>query len=400
MHICFICDEYPPAPHGGSGSSYRDLSEGLVAQGHQVTVVGVYKNPQWHGGKGVDETINGVRVVRLPSSPSWLRYKLQTLSDRLKISRWLKCEHQKNPFDIIEASDYGGWLRFGGPAGVPTIVRIRGSNYFFDVELKRNGDPFEHKIEEAALARADFIGSVSRYASERTLDICKLSHRSCTVIHNAVDMDLFSPSPGVSRERGLIVFVNSINPKKGIEQLIDAMNVVCAKFPEAKLAVIGQDTQKPVDGITYVEKLKQRMKPEFLDRVIFTGRMDRYKGVLDYLRRAHICCYPSHMETFGIAAIEAMSIGKPTIFSETGPGPEVIEHGVSGLLCNPHDALDLADKIVAILSSDELAERLGTNARCRVETLFNKKHWVQRNVEFYERCISSNSHENGRCGCK
>lgn len=399
MHICFICDEYPPAPHGGTGSSYRDLSEGLVAHGHQVTVVGVYKNPKWHGGKGVDENIKGVRVVRLPNSPSWLRYKLQTLSDRLKITRWLKREHAKTPFHIIEGSDYGGWLRFGGPEGVPTVVRIRGSNYFFDVELKRKGNPFEHKIEETALARASFIGSVSGYAAEKTLDICKLSKRPCTVIHNAVDMDLFSPSPAVQRERGLVVFVNSINPKKGIEQLIDAMNVVCAKFADAKLVVIGQDTQKPVDGTTYVEKLKQRIKPQFADRLVFTGRMDRYKGVLDYLRRAHVCCYPSHMETFGIAAIEAMSIGKPTIFSKTGPGPEVIEHGVSGLLCDPYDASDLADKIATILSNDELADRLGTNARERVEKLFNKRTWVQRNVDFYERCISSKHKECGNCGC-
>jgi glycosyltransferase involved in cell wall biosynthesis len=388
MHFCFICDEYPPAPHGGTGSSYRDLAEGLVAAGHRATVVGVYAPKNYDIGSGKDETINGVRVARLRSSPAWLRYKMSALADRWRLTQWLKREHQKNPFDIIEALDYGGWLRFGGPDGVPTVVRIRGSNYFFDTELGRQGNPFEHDLEREALARAKIIGSVSGYAAKRTLDICGLSHRQCTVIHNAVDTTMFAPVMDVKTEPGLIVFVNSINPKKGIEQLIDAMNVVCQSHPEAKLVVIGKDTQKPENGKTYVQKLQERVRPEFRDRVVFAGRLDRNKGVLDYLRRAHICCYPSHMETFGIAAIEAMAVGKPTIFSRTGPGPEVIEDGVSGLLCDPYDACDIAKKIMAILQDTNFADKLARNARTRVLDVFNKSTWVQRNVAFYERCLS------------
>ncbi len=387
MHVCIICNEYPPAPHGGTGSSYRDLAEGLAAAGHQVTVVGIYYDPKWYSGALADEKVNGVRVVRMKCIPIWLPCTLQVFANRYKLSQWLKSAHNKTPFDIIEASDYGGWLKYGGPAGVPTVVRIRGSNYFFDAELNRKGDPQEHAFEHASLARADYIGSVSRFAAERTLQLCGLAHRKCTVIHNAVDMNVFSASPTVPTERGMIVFVNSINPKKGIEQLVDAMNIVCPKYPEAKLVVIGQDTQKEADGKTYVEKLKERMKPEFKDRVIFTGRMDRYKGVIDYLRRAQICCYPSHMETFGIAAIEAMSVGKPTIFSTAGPGPEVVEHGVSGLLCDPFSAQDVADKICTLLGDEAYAAKLAQAGQERVRAVFNKKNWVQRNVEFFNSCI-------------
>ena len=78
-----------------------------------------------------------------------------------------------------------------------------------------------------------------------------------------------------------------------------------------------------------------------------TGRMSRDDGVPDYLRKANVCCYPSHMETFGIAAVEAMSVGKPTIFSRHGPGPEITDEGVSGLLCDPHCTADIAAKINA-----------------------------------------------------
>jgi glycosyltransferase involved in cell wall biosynthesis len=385
MHACFICNEYPPAPHGGTGSSYRDLAEGLVAAGHRATVVGVYSEKF---GGGTEEKLNGVRVVRLNRSPSWLRYKMGALADRYRISRWLKRENQRTPFDVIEASDYDGLLRFGGPRGVPTVVRIRGSNYFFDTELQRTGNPFEHRLESTALANATIIGSVSRYAAKKTLDICGLSHRACTILYNAVDTDLFSPSESVKVEPGLVVFVNYINPKKGIEQLIDAMNIVCQTHPEAKLVAVGQDAQKPENGKTYLERLQQRIKPEFRGRIIFTGRLDRYKGVVEQLRRAHICCYPSHMETFGIAPLEAMSVGKPTIFSKTGPGPEIIEDGVSGLLCDPRSPEDIAAKIMLLLKDAPLAKMLATNARQRVEKFFGKKDWVRRNVDFYNDVIS------------
>ena len=90
------------------------------------------------------------------------------------------------------------------------------------------------------------------------------------------------------------------------------------------------------------------------------------------------------METFGIAPVEAMSIGKPTIYSQAGPGPEVMEDGVSGLLCDPHDANDVAAKLNRLLEDDLLAESLGRKARARVLEKFEKRTWVQRNIAVFE----------------
>lgn len=91
-----------------------------------------------------------------------------------------------------------------------------------------------------------------------------------------------------------------------------------------------------------------RLRPEFRLRVHFSGQIPR-REVLSWLRMAQVCCFPSHAETFSTAAVEAMVVGRPTIFSQIGPGPEVIEHGVSGLLCDPFDPNDIAQKIQAIL---------------------------------------------------
>jgi glycosyltransferase involved in cell wall biosynthesis len=372
---------------GGIGTSNHDLASGLTTAGHEVTVVGVYGDLEKDSESC--EPGNGPRVVRLKASPVWFRYRAGAWFDRWRVRRWLAREHPRRPFDIIEVSDYAGWLPWGGPKGVPVTCRLHGSSLFFDRELARAGDEFEHNLERRTLKMADFWIGPSRYVFSKTLSLCSLEQHNGSVISNAVDAEVFSPSRTDETEPGLIVFVNSLNPKKGIEQLLDAMNLVCQSHPEAHLAVIGQDAHTKPGGRNYLNALLERVRPEFRGRVTFLGWLDREVGVLHHLRRASVCCYPSHMESFGIAPIEAMAVGRPTIFSKTGPGPEVIEDGVSGLLCNPLDSGDIAQKIRLILDDAELAARLGAEGRRRVLALFNKRDWIRRNVEFYESCVAS-----------
>ena len=390
MHVGLISNDFMPGRReglGGIGTCNHDLAKGLAIAGHEVTVVGVYGD---HAADSESrEPGNGPRVVRLKTSPGWLRYRAGAWFDRWRLRRWLAREHARQPFDIIEVTDYAGWLPWGGPKGIPIVCRLQGSNIFFDRELDRTGDEFEHKFERLSMRKADFWIGPSWYVFSKTLSLSNVSQHPGTVIHNAVDAEMFSPGRTDETEPGLIVFVNSVNPKKGIEQLLDAMNLVCASHPEAHLTVIGQDAHTKPGGRNYLDALLERVRPEFRGRVTFLGWLDREIGVLNHLRRANVCCYPSHMETFGIAPAEAMSVGRPTIFSKTGPGPEVIEDGVSGLLCNPMDPGDIAQKIRLILADAELAARLGLEGRRRVLALFNKRDWIRRNIEFYESCVAS-----------
>ena len=382
MHIAIICEEYPPAPHGGTGSSYRDLAEGLVLAGHRATVVGISTTQKITA--PIREERNGVRIIRLPRAPAWMGTRLGGWRERFKLRMILRSEHRRAAFDIVEASDYNGWLSHGGVSGVPTVVRIRGSNLFFDSELGRTPSVFEHHHERAALQSATHLASVSQYAADRTLALCGLTGKPCRILPNGVDVERFSPSPSVEVEEGLIVFVNSLNPKKGIEELIDATNEILPQRPGARLVVIGEDTQSRVAG-GYLAALRERVAAGLRERVEFTGRLPR-EEVVNWLRRAVVCCYPSHMETFGIAPLEAMSVGRPTIFSKLGPGPEVVEDGVSGLLCDPRDPKDIGRCLTAILDDRMLAERLGKAARARVMKIFDSRNWVERNVEYYRSC--------------
>ena len=387
MHLGLVCDEYPPAPHGGIGSVSRDLAEGLAAAGHRVTVVGMSTTQPVPRER--EEMVNGVRVVRLPASPKSQRRRLTSWWERRKLRRVLARLHAESPMDLIECPDYAGWLPDGGVPGVPTVVRIHGSNLFYDHELDRPPSLREHVLERRSLAHADFFAAVSHYAGRRTLELAGIENRRYAVIHNAVDAESFSPGQPSEVEPGLAVFVNWLNPKKGIEDLIEAMNFIFPSRPTVRLAVIGEAPENEA-GKGYLAYLRGKIKPEYAERVIFTGRLPRSE-VRAWLRRAAVCCYPSHMETFGIAPLEAMAVGRPVIFMKDGPGPELVEDGVTGLLCDSRDARDISRCLLRIIDAPDFAEELGRKARKRVERTFDKRAWVERNLKFYLKCLGATS---------
>ena len=105
----------------------------------------------------------------------------------------------------------------------------------------------------------------------------------------------------------------------------------------------------------------------------FAGRMETLRHHPLAAQSQCLLLSFAHMETFGLAPVEAMSVGRPTIYSRTGPGPEVVEDGVSGLLCDPADPHDIAAKIDQILDQPRaLAQRLGQAARQRVSRTFRQ----------------------------
>jgi len=386
MHLVIVCEEFPPAPHGGTGSSYADLATALTELGHRVTVAGIATTESIVRSR-VETNNDGVTIHRLPRAPGYLGAKLGAAEERWRLRRCLRRIHRNSPIDIIESSDYNGWMSGGPVAGIPSVVRIRGANLFFDAELGRTSSPLEIQHERLALQRATFLASVSRYAAERTKALVDISDRSCQIIYNAIDIDWFTPSKTHTIDPGLILFVNSVSRRKGVYQLVDACNSVFAEHANARLMLIGH-LRGEGDGAVQKAEILTALKPEHHHRVQFAGRMPRSE-VRSWLRQAAVCCYPSLMETFGIAALEAMAVGRPTVFTKMGPGPEIIEHGATGLLCDPHNAGDIATCINQFLAAPEAAENIGAKARLSVETRFERRRWAKENVAFFEECIKA-----------
>lgn len=390
MRLALVCDEYPPGPHGGVGTFTCDLAEGLAGAGHEVTVVVTELGPPGYWSEtGEAERGRNPRLepCRL-ESPAWMRWRPGSLWQRWCLRRFVRSLHRKRPFDLVESMDNWGLFPFGGGSGYPLVVRLHGATFLFDKELGlHTSDRFTHWLERRTLARADFLAGVSEWISRRELELAGVAREVDATIYNSVDPDFFAPRPEVPVERGLIVFANSIHPRKGVRQLCQSMNLLGSTHPHARLLLIGKHIAMGESGRPLWEECLEEVRPEFRERVHFTGRLQYRSEVLEHLRRAEVCCYPSTLEGLGIAPLEAMSLGKPTVFSRTGPGAEVIEDGISGLLCDPHDPGDIAAKIGSILDDPSLGRRLGEAGRERVLHKFNRADWILRNEAFYRQCL-------------
>jgi len=97
-----------------------------------------------------------------------------------------------------------------------------------------------------------------------------------------------------------------------------------------------------------------------------------------------ICVFPSHMETQGLVSLEALLLKKPVVFSKYGPGPEAIEHGVTGLLCDVYDPADIAAQILRFLDEPDKAKEMGVAGNQRVREKYDQDRILQQNIDFYQ----------------
>lgn len=85
--------------------------------------------------------------------------------------------------------------------------------------------------------------------------------------------------------------------------------------------------------------------------------------------------------------IEAMACGAPVVFGACGPHDEIIDDGVDGLICDPREPRDIADKILTLLGDDAMREAMGRAAREKAEKNFSLDVVMAQNLVFYERVI-------------
>jgi glycosyltransferase involved in cell wall biosynthesis len=192
----------------------------------------------------------------------------------------------------------------------------------------------------------------------------------------------------INAESSLAVAV--LDAELGLPPSRSTMRAIAAACPSARLLIAGRDQKDMRVGGSFVAYLRTLIPDCLQDRVDFAGAVS-HQELIGLLSRAAVCVYPSHMEAMPMAWLEGLSMGKAVVGSMTGPGPEVIEDGVSGLLCDPHDPESIADRVIRCLKDPDLRARLGQAARRRAVEQFSVERMVDRNIEFYERVIAGRS---------
>lgn len=189
-----------------------------------------------------------------------------------------------------------------------------------------------------------------------------------------VDLERFHPIPsdeakqtvGIPIRDKNIVFAGRIEPLKGIDTLLRAMALIQKCQPEAIqgvcVAIIGGDpwADDPDDEMKRLQAMRQELNIHNL--VTFLGAKDQ--NVLpNYYAAAEMVIMPSHYESFGMVALEAMAMGTPVIASEVGGLAFLIKDGVNGFHVPTRDPEALAERIHTLLVDTTCREQLSRQAR-------------------------------------
>jgi D-inositol-3-phosphate glycosyltransferase len=196
-----------------------------------------------------------------------------------------------------------------------------------------------------------------------------------TVVPPGVDLSVFQPLPpqearrelGVPTERHIVLFVGRIEPLKGIDTLLRAMALVVPGIPcwQEQVSVIivggapGAGVEKVHAELARLESLRAELGIQ--DLVTFQGAEDQDR-LIYYYSAADLVVMPSHYESFGMVALEAMACGTPVVASKVGGLAYNVRDGETGFLVPHRDPEALAAKIRLLLCDGQLREQMSGQA--------------------------------------
>lgn len=373
MKICFVCDEYPPGPHGGLGTMTRVLARALVRSGHEVRVVGVYR--PYYPAPDFEED-QGVRVWRLRQK----RMRGGWLLARHELYRMVAGWARHGEMDLVEGPDTEGWFAGWPRLPVPVVQRSNGSYSYFAHELGRVIDRTTFRLERWSYRRATAWAAVSQYTASITAKLFDLRASPAAILYNPVDVPR-EISPFSDRSPGRVVYTGTLTAKKGIFQLIAAWPAVKGKCPSAELHVFGKDTRSE-SGRSMQQEMMERLSNSLRGSVSFHGHVGAAE-LIEALSTARVGVFPSFAEAFALAPLESMGCGCPTISTKLSSGPEQVRPEIDGLLVDPGRPGEISDAIVRVLRDVSLAERLGQAGRARVLSDFTVSTLLPLNESFY-----------------
>ncbi|PZV79128.1 glycosyltransferase involved in cell wall biosynthesis [Algoriphagus aquaeductus] len=380
MHICFLTNEYPRhgIAHGGIGSFLKVFCPALVRSGHKVSVI--------NGTTGPREIIQieGVTIIYTPfSRTKGLGWYLNNRA----VDREIEILNKETPIDILEGSEMS-FSFVTKRKNIVYLIRLHGGHNFFAEGEKREVSKWKSFQEKRSFKKADCFIGVSDYVVKHTSKFLPLGSKPVQVIKNPINLTVFEENGFDKIDPYNLVFAGTIVEKKGIRQLCEAIPKVLSKFPQVKLNVYGRDW-KDSKGNSYLKKLMGTIPDKVKPQIVFHGPVNQQQ-LPEVFRTAHVCVFPSHVETLGLVALEAMATGRAVIYTKEGPGPEVIEDGVSGWLCDPFNPEDIADKIIEVLSDEKEMKRRALEGLKKVKTEFDIETILADNIIFYLKMIKSN----------
>jgi N-acetyl-alpha-D-glucosaminyl L-malate synthase BshA len=384
MRIGITC--YPT--YGGSGVVATELGIELAALGHEVHFIS-YSQPFRLTGRETGIFYHEVPVSNYPLF-EFPPYDLALASRMAEVAEYYHLDllhvHYAIPHSVSALLARQMLAERG--KHLPFVTTLHGT----DITLV-GMDHSYLPITRYAIQQSDGVTSISSYLKEVTETNFGIT-RPIEVVHNFVNCDVYKPlaenQPGASSEtRGqararfaspgefLFMHLSNFRPVKRVADVVQIFARVARQLP-ARLALIGDGPDRST-----AEWLAHSLGIH--DRIHFLGKQDR---VSELLPLADLMLMPSEMESFGLAALEAMACETPAIATRVGGVPELITDNVDGLLFPIGDVDAMADASIALLRDPERHDAMRKAARKTAQDRFCSTRILPRYIAFYESLLN------------
>ncbi|SFU24817.1 glycosyltransferase family 4 protein [Paraburkholderia aspalathi] len=393
MKIFYLNQLYSPHVAGGSEICLQEEAQGMLARGHEVTVLATGPTP----GIAIDH-VNGVKVIRAGTNNVYWHYKKEQRSF-VQGKTW----HIKDSYnasmaaivetvldteapDLVAVHTLPGWSAAAWQAiankNIP-IVQVLHDLYHLcpTTQMFKGGEVCEQRCVSCRLLRVrsrsassvvSAVVGVSRFVLDKHLSAGFFSNASIRkVVFNARSLtgeDVISTSEACTSSDVRFGFIGTLSQAKGLEFLL---NEFSGKLPGATLSIAGRGDP------AYVDPLKKKYESE---SIRFLG----YVKPSDFFASIDVLVVPSLWnDTYPGVVVESHIYGVPVIGSARGGIPEIITEKVTGLIFEPTEDGALLKAMKHFVDATEQIKKMGAAAKESSRAMVDIKSWLDTYENIY-----------------
>lgn len=371
MKIGMVCY----ASHGGSGIVATELGVALAARGHKVHFVTndvpvrlnrFLKNIHFHR-------------VEIDDYPvfSHTPYSLNLAAKILDVAQSESLDLVHAHYAVPHATCAYLAREMMLPERLRTVTTLHGTDITL-VGIK----PLYYAITRFSIEQSDGVSAVSDWLRRKSYESFPIT-KEIEVIHNFVDSEKYRPLPEC-RARGdfakpdelVLLHASNFRPVKNVGSVVKVFAALRKRYP-VKLVLVGDGPELP-----RVEAMLAELG--VADAAVLLGAQECVEEIYPC---ADILLLPSEHESFGLVALEAMSSGTVVVATNRGGTNEVIRHGASGFLHDPHDIDGMVATISTLFDQPSRMRPICEEARRVAVEDFAIDRAVERYLALYERVL-------------
>jgi len=377
MRIGITC--YPT--YGGSGVVATELGIELAALGHEVHFIS-YSQPFRLTGRDQGIYYHEVPVSSYPLF-EFPPYDLALASRMAEVAEFngldLLHVHYAIPHSV--SALLARQMLAARGRRLPFVTTLHGTDITL-VGLDRSYLP----ITRYAIQESDGVTSISAYLKDKTLQDFDVT-RGIEVVPNFVNCDVYAPIADEAKraeerkrlarpDEAILMHLSNFRPVKRVVDVVKVFAQIAQELP-ARLVLVGDGPERSA-----AEWLARDLKIQ--DRVHFLGKQEK---VNELLPLADLLLMPSELESFGLAALEAMACKVPSIATRVGGVPELIDDGITGLLYAVGDVNAMAAGALSLLKDRDRLQAMRDAGRKTAQTRFCSTLVVPQYLRYYDEVL-------------